>query len=89
MLDKDFNLKLIDLGLAKDVKETEDGMLKTRLGTPGYMAPELFNNKKNYRGIEVDLFALGVMLFIMYSAERPFDKATPDDQMYKYLITKR
>jgi serine/threonine protein kinase len=45
-------------------------MLKTKLGTEGYMAPEI--SMKEYDGRRVDIFASGVILFIMYSGNPPF-----------------
>lgn len=43
-LDNNFNLKLADFGLMK-IFEDEEGEveLKTKLGTDGYMAPEIKN----------------------------------------------
>lgn len=61
-------------------------MLKTRLGTESYMAPEI-HLKQPYDGAQVDLFACGVILFIMFTQHPPFSKATPDDAFYKCLMT--
>lgn len=64
------------------------GMLSTYLGTRAYMAPEIIK-KVPYSGIAVDVFALGVILFIMYAGSPPFNEAQSTDAYYNLLITKR
>mmetsp|Transcript_20600 Transcript_20600/g.19571 ORF Transcript_20600/g.19571 Transcript_20600/m.19571 type:complete len:144 (+) Transcript_20600:463-894(+) len=59
-------------------------MLKTKLGTESYMAPEI-NLRKPYNGAEVDLFACGIILFIMLTQHPPFTKAIPDDPYFKLI----
>lgn len=48
------------------------------------MAPEI-NLRKPYNGGEVDLFACGIILFIMLTQHPPFTKAIPDDPYYKLI----
>jgi len=77
MLDMEFNTKIIDFGLAAPVQGRDgSGYLKTALGTFGYMAPEIHLGRK-YKGEQVDVFALGVILFVMFSKHPPFNAATP------------
>jgi len=83
LLDKDFNLKLTDFGFSTYLSK---GELHTRLGTEGYMAPEIRN--KNYDGKKIDLFAAGIILFILYSGSPPFEKALPTDPYYKVFSNK-
>lgn len=52
------------------------------------MAPEL-NERKKYIGSSVDIFAAGIVLFIMYTGHPPFSKATESDPYYKLIITDR
>lgn len=47
----------------------------TQCGTPNYMAPELMGEKEAYEGPPVDIFAMGVMLFVMVFARFPFGEA--------------
>lgn len=47
------------------------------------MAPEIFS--KEYEGRKVDVFAAGVILFIMYSGNPPFEKASPNDPYYRLI----
>lgn len=37
----------------------------------------------------MDVFAAGVILFIMYAGNPPFEKATPSDPYYKLLKEKK
>lgn len=60
----------------------------SRVGTRNYMAPELLE-KRPYRGTCVDIFAAGVVLFIMATGTWPFDnRANSLDKLYKYIIDK-
>jgi len=48
------------------------------------MAPEIHLCQK-YNGAQVDLFAAGIILFIIYSGHPPFGQASPQDPYYKTL----
>jgi serine/threonine protein kinase len=65
LFDSDYNLKIADFGFAVVLSGRDgSGMLQTHLGTEAYMAPEIHTNKP-YSGASVDLFAAGIILFIM------------------------
>jgi serine/threonine protein kinase len=65
-----------DFGLAtKTASANSKGYQTECCGTDLYMAPEIQEGRK-YKGWQVDLFALGVILFNMYACESAFDKAT-------------
>lgn len=65
LFDADYNLKVADFGFAAPVDGRDgQGYLRTKLGTESYMAPEI-NMKRAYSGASVDLFASGIILFIM------------------------
>ena len=73
LLDEDFNVKIVDFGFALPLKGRDgSGFMKSYVGTRSYMAPELFADIRNYKGQDVDLFAVGVVLFIMYAKCHPF-----------------
>ena len=85
MIDKNFNVKLADFGFAAPLEgRKKTGFLHTHLGTQNYMAPEILLNEP-YQGHTVDLFALGIILFILYSGHPPFKTAHPADPHYKLL----
>jgi len=50
------------------------------------MAPEIRDRK--YVGTKVDIFAAGVILFIMYAGHPPFLKTTANDCHYNLIMNK-
>jgi eukaryotic-like serine/threonine-protein kinase len=72
MINKEGVLKLIDFGLA--IPYTPEFCKPgNRTGTPNYLAPELI--KRQTTDHRVDLFALGVTAFEMYTGVLPWEKA--------------
>jgi len=63
--------KLIDFGLSA-VLEARKETLHGQLGTPSYMAPELWRNEEY--DAAVDVWALGVVTFMMLTGGVPFHK---------------
>jgi len=81
LLDRSFRIKLADFGFAKAfVKREQNISMKSHLGTPGYMAPEI-SLRQEYTA-KVDVFALGVVLFVCLSQRCPFKKALADKQYW-------
>jgi len=66
---EDAVIKVADFGLARMVSGTD--MMKTACGTPGYVAPEILNNK-GYDSSAVDLWSTGVILYILLCGFPPF-----------------
>jgi len=60
-------IKVSDFGFAKI--STNDVML-TQCGTPGYVAPEILDNK-GY-GKEVDYWSIGIILYVLLCGFPPF-----------------
>lgn len=82
LLNREFMLKLADFGFATLMEgKDQTGVLRERLGTEGYMAPEIYLLK--YVGSQVDVFAAGVVLFTIYSGHPPFSNAVATDPHYK------
>jgi serine/threonine protein kinase len=77
-------LKITDFGFAKCYDPTEGGLTET-LGSPLYMAPEII--KKLEYGCSVDIWALGVLTYIMLSGKPPF-KGRTKDQVFVEITTK-
>lgn len=82
LVDDQLNLKIADFGFAcyKSIDH-----LKSYRGTMTYMAPEIKEGKL-YKGTQVDLFSLGVILFIIVQGIFPFKEARKEEFFYKLLM---
>lgn len=80
LVDHKFDLKLCDFTLSKTFAEgSVVGVFYSNVGTERYMAPEIHEGKP-YKGNTTDIFALGVILFVMVTGVMPFDqRATKTD----------
>lgn len=61
-------IKISDFGLARFLQE--DNLATTTCGTPGYVAPEVLEEKP-YNG-KCDYWSVGIVMFILLSGEPPF-----------------
>jgi serine/threonine protein kinase len=87
LFDSDFRLKVSDFGLSRDAKGDQGNYnLKSRVGTEGYKPPEM--EQGNYTGIQADIFAAGVIIFIMFNGTPPFLSTKPHDRIYKLIKDK-
>jgi NIMA (never in mitosis gene a)-related kinase len=59
-------LKLADFGISRNVEHAA----KTLIGTPFYMAPEIFSNQPY--SFPVDIWSLGCVLYEMVTCRKPF-----------------
>ncbi|OMJ87411.1 hypothetical protein SteCoe_10920 [Stentor coeruleus] len=87
LFDKNCNVKIADFGFAGYLQgRNGDGLMNTRVGTLPYIAPEI-HQKLSYNGELVDVFSLGVVLFIMHSKHMPFTQARIDvDVHYRLFV---
>jgi G protein-coupled receptor kinase len=67
-LDDYGHVRISDLGLAVELKDNEP--IKGRVGTVGYMAPEIVKNERYSYG--VDWWSLGCLIFEMIEGKAPF-----------------
>lgn len=76
-------VKVMDLGLAK--REESDNVTRTgdTFGTPAYMAPEQITGGTLLPA--TDQYALGVMLFELFTGRRPFEVADSLTLVMKHL----
>ncbi|XP_054847779.1 serine/threonine-protein kinase DCLK3 [Eublepharis macularius] len=78
--DKTTTLKLADFGLAKQVTKP----IFTVCGTPTYVAPEIL--AENGYGLEVDMWATGVILYILLCGFPPFRSHERDQEELFQII---
>jgi len=64
-------IKVVDFGLSKDI---QTGDLATWCGTPTYVAPEVL--EKQIYNSAVDMWAVGVITYILLGGQPPFQGAT-------------
>ncbi|XP_062862448.1 serine/threonine-protein kinase SIK1 [Trichomycterus rosablanca] len=70
LLDADMNIKLADFGFGNFYNAGEP--LSTWCGSPPYAAPEVFEGKE-YEGPQLDIWSLGVVLYVLVCGSLPFD----------------
>lgn len=56
------------------------------MGTEGFQAPEVVQGE--YDGKKIDVFSLGVILFVLFTGFTPFTSTKKCNQIYKYIIKK-
>ena|GEM_PF-6987672 len=87
LIDTHGNVKLADLGLAKDVDSTGSmagaSLSGTVIGTPHYMSPEQAEGKTV--DTRSDLYSLGATAFHLLSGSPPFSAETPIGVITKHL----
>lgn len=72
-MDSNMNLKLIDFGLCST---TYCNVMKDKVGTPGYIAPEVIIGVEYSE--KCDVFSLGVCLYVMRKGVMPFRAQSHD-----------
>jgi eukaryotic-like serine/threonine-protein kinase len=75
-------IKIGDVGLAKFISESHRSAQTQSVGTVYYMAPEIAHGRY---GREVDVYAIGVMLYEMLTGKVPFDGESTGEILMKQL----
>ncbi|KAH9499422.1 SIK kinase 3 [Bulinus truncatus] len=73
LLDANLNIKIADFGFSNFFSPST--LLKTWCGSPPYAAPELFEGVE-YDAPKVDIWSLGVVLYVLVCGALPFDGST-------------
>jgi len=72
---EDGSLKVLDFGISR-LTESESGLTRTGglVGTPSYMAPELFEGES--ADAKADVYSLGAVLFFCLTGRKPYEGRT-------------
>ena len=106
LIGKNFKIKVADFGLSKTLNENKNANSKNNkkyiVGTPGYMAPELFKENDIKQGSDdekeeniynkaCDIFSLSIILWQMLNGydSKPFNTCEKNDYVYKLIIDKK
>ncbi|XP_005987323.1 serine/threonine-protein kinase SIK2a isoform X1 [Latimeria chalumnae] len=73
LLDNNMNIKIADFGFGNFYKAGET--LATWCGSPPYAAPEVFEGQQ-YEGPQLDIWSMGVVLYVLVCGALPFDGPT-------------
>ncbi|XP_029428685.1 LOW QUALITY PROTEIN: serine/threonine-protein kinase SIK2 [Rhinatrema bivittatum] len=73
LLDNHMNIKIADFGFGNFYKTGEP--LATWCGSPPYAAPEVFEGHQ-YEGPQLDIWSMGVVLYVLVCGALPFDGPT-------------
>jgi len=88
LFDYNYSPRLADMGFSKVFRQNDSRLkLREQLGSRGYHAPEIV--RESYYCENVDIFSLGVVLFIMYAGSPPFRQVKKSDWWYEKLATKQ
>lgn len=86
LLDRESDqIKIIDFGFSTKVKAVYTTRLPANCGTPIYMCPDMASKKDHIAGAS-DIWALGVILFILLTGKLPFFGAFEED-LYRKIIS--
>jgi protein serine kinase H len=78
----DSKIMITDFGLSASRKGTEQFM-RTTCGTPEYIAPEIIARKPY--NCQVDMWAIGVITYILLSGTMPFDDENKT-RLYRLIL---
>ncbi|KAF2435228.1 Pkinase-domain-containing protein [Tothia fuscella] len=88
LVDKNLTIKLADFGLAKIIGE--ESFTTTLCGTPSYVAPEILQSSNHRRYTRaVDVWSLGVVLYICLCGFPPFSDELFDAQNNPYTLAQQ
>ena len=82
MINEDYEVRLIDFGSSEPVPRYEKDWYESFKGTVEYASPECLQHKR-HPGTPADVWALGVMMYVIAFKAAPFD--TPQEAISEPL----
>eukprot|EP01084_Bolivina_argentea_P208276 355170_1 len=83
----DFEIRLIDFGLAQVFTESKDFMSTKFVGKKLYMAPEVYSKKAPFDARLADCWSVAVSFFMMVTGLKPFDKPSMSDGIFEKIMS--
>jgi len=82
-------VKIIDLGVAKDINSKAEITGDVYMGNPKYMSPEQLGEIPEDETLDgrTDLYSLGIVLYEMLTGVPPFHSRTPQGYIVKHLTS--
>ena len=87
LLDENGHAHVSDLGFARVITDASSLSMSASgglVGTPAYMAPEVWRNKP--ASVQTDIYSLGCILYEMLTGEVLFEGTSPAEVMTKHVI---
>ena len=78
--------KIIDFGMALRVPAHGKILPQGTCGKIFYMSPEVYQNKKVFDAFKTDVWAIGVILFMMIVGSAPFEKPDRSDECFRWVV---
>jgi serine/threonine protein kinase len=72
LIDLNYQIKIIDFGLAKEFDVNEEKKLRGNCGSPKYKAPEVLERGSHYNE-KCDMWSIGIMIYKILTGVEPFD----------------
>jgi serine/threonine protein kinase/tetratricopeptide (TPR) repeat protein len=82
MIDREGNVRIMDFGIARSLREKGITGAGSMIGTPEYMSPEQVDGKDV--DLRSDIYSLGVVLYEMATGRAPFEGDTPISVAHKH-----
>jgi tRNA A-37 threonylcarbamoyl transferase component Bud32 len=80
------HVKVIDFGISRFIAAEDDARNRAMvIGTPEFMAPEQITDPESVDG-RADIYALGVILYEMLAARRPFPTDPDPDVVFRRIV---
>jgi len=77
--------RIMDFGIAKDIRASSTTQAGEVLGTPAYMSPEQADGRTGQVDGRADIYALGAILFRMLTGRAPFEGPSTYDVITKVV----
>lgn len=72
LMDENFYPRICDFGLSRCFPDSFKMTLTGEIGTPLYMAPEMFNGEYDHYGKEVDVYSFAILAYEIVSGKEPY-----------------